>query len=193
MLLTLGMSGIVTNLLVALFLTVCVFLILIVLIQRPQGGGLSGAFGAGGSGAGQTAFGTRTGDALTYATIGIFIAYLGLAIGLVFAARNMATPIVIPQPAVAPLGGADGAADGDASTTTDGDDASTDASDDTDETPAEEADDDAAQADPASTDAPTTDDAPADDAPADETPAQDDPAQDPPAETVGADAPPPSA
>lgn len=78
-----------TNLAVVLFLAVCVLMILVVLIQRPQGGGLSGAFGAGGggSGAGQTAFGTKTGDVLTYATIGVFVVYLLFAVGLNFATR----------------------------------------------------------------------------------------------------------
>lgn len=75
------------------FLIVCLSLVLIVLIQRPQGGGLSGAFGAGG-GAGQTAFGTKTGDVLTLVTIGIFVLFLLTAIGLNFAVR--------PPKAVAP-------------------------------------------------------------------------------------------
>jgi len=75
------------------FLIVCLSLVLIVLIQRPQGGGLSGAFGAGG-GAGQTAFGTKTGDVLTLVTIGIFVLFLLTAIGLNFAVR--------PPQAVAP-------------------------------------------------------------------------------------------
>ena len=64
-------------------------MILLVLIQRPQGGGLSGAFGAGGGsgGAGQTAFGTKTGDVLTGATITIFVLFLVTAIVLNFATR----------------------------------------------------------------------------------------------------------
>lgn len=75
------------NLLIVGFLFICVMLVLIVLIQRPQGGGLAGAFGAGSGGAGQTAFGTKTGDALTLATIALFVLYLLVAIGLIFAAR----------------------------------------------------------------------------------------------------------
>ncbi|GJM19015.1 MAG: hypothetical protein DHS20C14_12280 [Phycisphaeraceae bacterium] len=85
--LTLGISGAVVSVMVAIFLFACVVLILTVLIQRPQGGGLSGAFGAGGGGAGATAFGTKTGDALTIATIAMFVLFLGLAIGLNFATR----------------------------------------------------------------------------------------------------------
>lgn len=77
------------NLGIVALVGVCVLMVLVVLIQRPQGGGLSGAFGAGGggAGAGQTAFGTKTGDVLTYATIGVFLLYLLVAIGLNFATR----------------------------------------------------------------------------------------------------------
>lgn len=82
-----------TNLLVGVFLIISIAMILLVLIQRPQGGGLSGAFGAGGGGggggggAGQTAFGTKTGDVLTGATITIFLLFLISAIILNFATR----------------------------------------------------------------------------------------------------------
>ena len=94
-----AISPVMTNLLVGAFLVVCIAMILLVLIQRPQGGGLSGAFGAGGGGgAGQTAFGTKTGDVLTWATIGIFIAFLGFAIVLNFATRppsqSINTPVI---------------------------------------------------------------------------------------------------
>lgn len=86
--LTLGLNYVVVSVLVAVFLLVCVGMILIVLIQRPQGGGLSGAFGSGGGdGAGQTAFGTKTGDVLTITTIGIFVIYLALAVGLNFVTK----------------------------------------------------------------------------------------------------------
>lgn len=77
--------------LIAMFLFVCVIMVLTVLIQKPQGGGLASAFG-GGVSAGQTAFGTKTGDALTVFTIAVFVAYLALAIILNYATR----PYVIP-------------------------------------------------------------------------------------------------
>lgn len=83
--LTLAASPVVAALLGVAFLVVSAVLILTVLIQRPQGGGLSGAFGAGGSG--ETAFGARTGDALTIATIAFFILWLVVAVSLVFATR----------------------------------------------------------------------------------------------------------
>ena len=68
------------------FVIASVLMILIVLVQRPQGGGLSDAFGAG-SGSGATAFGAKTGDALTTGTIGIFIIFIALAISLNFMIR----------------------------------------------------------------------------------------------------------
>ena len=80
--LTLGASQWVVGLLTVGFLACSILLILTVLIQRPQGGGLSGAFGAG-AGSGETAFGARTGDALTIATISFFVLWLAVAVGLV--------------------------------------------------------------------------------------------------------------
>lgn len=87
-----------------LFIVVCVLLVLTILIQKPQGGGLSGAFGAGASGSGQTAFGTKTGDALTWMTIGMFIIYLGAAIGMNYAMRPTG-PTPPPAPVIAPVPG----------------------------------------------------------------------------------------
>lgn len=98
--LTLGLAGWLSGLLTLGFLIVCVVMILIVLIQRPQGGGLGGAFGSA-AGSGQTAFGAKTGDALTIATIGIFVIFLLSAIGLNFAARPSEAPAT-PTAAVAP-------------------------------------------------------------------------------------------
>jgi len=96
-----------TAILTALFLFICLLMILTVLIQRPAGGGLSGAFGSG-AGSGQTAFGAKTGDALTWATIGIFIIYLLFAIVLNFATRPPSLGS-IPPAVGAPGSGAAGA------------------------------------------------------------------------------------
>lgn len=63
------------------FFLICLLLVLTILIQRPQGGGLAGAFGSG-AGSGQTAFGAKTGDALTMFTIAVFVLYILAAIGL---------------------------------------------------------------------------------------------------------------
>jgi protein translocase SecG subunit len=54
-----------TALLMVLFIGVSVLMVLAILIQRPQGGGLAAAFGGSSAGSGQTALGTKTGDALT--------------------------------------------------------------------------------------------------------------------------------
>lgn len=79
MVLTTG-SLIVTLLSIA-FLFVCLLLILLILIQRPKGGGLAGAFGGAG-GSDQAMFGAKAGDALTWITVGLFVGFLLLAMGL---------------------------------------------------------------------------------------------------------------
>src|SRR3954469_14211559 len=77
------------------FLAVCLIMVLTVLIQKPQGGGLSSAFGAG-AGSGQTAFGTKTGDALTFFTIIVFVVYLIFAVILNFTQRPAKAPGTLP-------------------------------------------------------------------------------------------------
>lgn len=84
--LTLALSGWVINLSLLFFFGVCLLLILFIMIQKPQGGGLSAAFGAS-SGSGQTAFGTKTGDALTVGTIIMFVVWLLLAVAANFMSR----------------------------------------------------------------------------------------------------------
>ena len=64
------------------FIVVSATMVLIILVQRPQGGGLAGAFGGAGGTAAETVFGGRVGDALTYATVTAFVLYVGLAITL---------------------------------------------------------------------------------------------------------------
>jgi len=94
--------------LTVLFIVVSIALVLIILVQRPQGGGLTGAFGGGGGT--DTAFGGRTGDALTVATITAFTIYLLIAIGLNISgnvmrnapAESAATPASTETPAPAP-------------------------------------------------------------------------------------------
>lgn len=64
---------------IAFFILICLMLILIVLIQKGRGGGLASAFGGAG---GNTAFGAKTGDVLTWVTSVIFGIFLLLAVGL---------------------------------------------------------------------------------------------------------------
>ncbi len=59
-----------------LFIITCVLLVLVVLLQKGRGGGLGAAFG----GAGSSAFGTRTGDVLTWVTIVLTAMFLILAV-----------------------------------------------------------------------------------------------------------------
>jgi len=60
------MGNIVEFLLIVALISVAVFLILLVLVQRGRGGGLVGAFGGAGV---QSAFGTKAGDVFTKVTI----------------------------------------------------------------------------------------------------------------------------
>ncbi len=54
-------------------IVISLFLILLVLIQRGRGGGLAGAFGGAG---GQSAFGSKAGDAFTRFTIYVAAAWI---------------------------------------------------------------------------------------------------------------------
>jgi preprotein translocase subunit SecG len=63
-----------------LLFVMCIFMILMVLIQKGRGGGLSSAFSGGGGG--NTAFGSKTGDVLTWATSIAFGIFMLLAVGL---------------------------------------------------------------------------------------------------------------
>ncbi|MEM7227858.1 MAG: preprotein translocase subunit SecG [Planctomycetota bacterium] len=64
------------------FIVVSTAMILIILVQRPSGGGLAGAFGGAGGTSSESVFGGRVGDVLTNVTIGAFVAYLALAVTL---------------------------------------------------------------------------------------------------------------
>lgn len=72
-----------------LFFVVCLLMVLTVLIQKPQGGGLSGAFGAGSGGSGQTAFGTKTGDVLTIFTVIVFVLFASIGAVLTIGSRPL--------------------------------------------------------------------------------------------------------
>lgn len=82
------------GLFITLFVIVSLLLILIVLIQKGRGGGLASAFGGGG---GNTAFGSKTGDVLTWATSVIFGVFLVLAIVLNLMARPATTVAAGPR------------------------------------------------------------------------------------------------
>ncbi len=62
----------------------CLFLILLVLVQKDRGGGLAGAFGGGSLG---TPFGIRTATVLTKATAVVFAVAALTALALVWLSR----------------------------------------------------------------------------------------------------------
>jgi len=68
------------NIVMVVWVFVTIALILIILIQKGKGGGLSGAFGGLGAGG---LLGTKTGDFLTWVTIGFVVAFLSLAVLMV--------------------------------------------------------------------------------------------------------------
>lgn len=84
---------------ITLFIIVCLFMILLILIQKGRGGGLASAFGGAG---GNTAFGSKTGDVLTWATSVVFGVFLLLAVALnLFAnARHSAGTTAANTPAL---------------------------------------------------------------------------------------------
>jgi len=84
-----------------LFIVVCLFMILLILIQKGRGGGLAGAFGGGGGG--QSAFGSKTGDVLTWATSIVFGIFLILGIVLNLLANSLYANPTIPTPLPIPI------------------------------------------------------------------------------------------
>ena len=69
--------GIIMKLVAVLFALTCIALILIILVQKGKGGGLSSAFGGGMSGG---VLGAKTGDFLTWVTISLVAVFLLLAV-----------------------------------------------------------------------------------------------------------------
>ena len=63
-----------------LWVFIAIALILIILVQKGRGGGIGGAFGGGTAG---SLLGTKTGDFLTWVTIGLVASFLLLAILMV--------------------------------------------------------------------------------------------------------------
>ena len=82
------------------FMLVSVGMVLIVLVQRPSGGGLAGAFGGAGGASTETMFEGRIGDALTWATVIAFVIYLSLAIARNLMDNTKPAVVTTPPPAV---------------------------------------------------------------------------------------------
>ncbi len=105
-----------------LFVICCLALVLIILIQKGRGGGLSASFGGGGGGG---LLGTKTGDFLTWVTIGLVAIFLSLAVFLAKyykPAAPASTPtqqLSFPEQSLPPVGPED--APGDANSAADAD------------------------------------------------------------------------
>ncbi len=86
--------GILGGLLAIAIIFVSILLIGLVLLQKNKGAGLSGAFGGVG---GHSAFGTKTGDVMTWLTVGLTALFLLLNIGgtYVFEPESRQKPAVI--------------------------------------------------------------------------------------------------
>ena len=88
------------NILATLFALVAVLLIGVILLQRGRGVGLSGAFGGAG---GHTAFGAKTGDVLTWATIVIAVVLLTFTVILNFVFVKQQAFTTTPPPSAIPV------------------------------------------------------------------------------------------
>jgi preprotein translocase subunit SecG len=91
----------VTVLIVILYVLVCIFLVLVVLLQQGKGADLAGAFGGGGS---QSSFGPRTQTNIMHRLTTIsFILFVVLSMGLAILSgksRGSVMQEVAPQPTV---------------------------------------------------------------------------------------------
>ncbi|MDQ2978904.1 MAG: preprotein translocase subunit SecG [Acidobacteriota bacterium] len=99
---------------VVVYVFICFFLILVVLVQQGKGADIAGAFGGGGT---QTAFGARGATTLLHKlTTGAFIGFILLSLLLTILERNRRTSVMSNVPAKtttsqkAPLPGKSGAA-----------------------------------------------------------------------------------
>jgi len=82
------------------FLIFSFLLIMLVLIQKGRGGGLTSAFGGAG---GNTAFGSKTGDVLTWATSIFFGLFIILAVTLNLLANHVGKPPPAQTAVTSPL------------------------------------------------------------------------------------------
>src|SRR5215213_6084422 len=90
---------------IGLFIFVCFCMIMLILIQKGRGGGLASAFGGAG---GNTAFGSKTGDVLTWATSIVFGIFLVLSVTTNLVGNKVHAKKTTPAGAL-PAGAATGA------------------------------------------------------------------------------------
>ena len=88
--------------LVVLYVLICFFLILVVLVQQGRGADIAGAFGGGGT---QTAFGARGATTLLHKlTTGAFIGFIVLSLLLTVMQRHQRPSVMETGPAKAAAG-----------------------------------------------------------------------------------------
>ena len=93
------MAGIAYIALVVIYVFVCFFLIMVVLLQQGKGADIAGAFGGGGS---QTAFGARGATTLLHKlTTGAFIGFIVLSLALTVIEARPRSSVVKTLPAKA--------------------------------------------------------------------------------------------
>jgi preprotein translocase subunit SecG len=91
----------VTVLLVILYILVCLFLVMVVLLQQGKGADLAGAFGGGGS---QTSFGPRgTTNIMHRMTTGAFVLFVVLCLTLTILSGKRRTSVMEDIPVAAPV------------------------------------------------------------------------------------------
>ena len=90
-----------TVLLVILYVLVCLFLIMVVLLQQGKGADLAGAFGGGGS---QTSFGPRgTTNIMHRMTTGAFVLFVLLCLTLTILSGKSRTSVMEDVPVAVPV------------------------------------------------------------------------------------------
>ena len=90
-----------TVLLVILYVLVCLFLVMVVLLQQGKGADLAGAFGGGGS---QTSFGPRGGTNIMHRmTTGAFILFVLLCLTLTILSGKQRTSVMEDVATTAPV------------------------------------------------------------------------------------------
>jgi preprotein translocase subunit SecG len=77
MMLPLAAISLFWHIIIVFWLVIAIGLVLVVLLQKGRGGGLAGAFGGGGT---SSLLGTKTGDFLTWLTIGLVALFLILSV-----------------------------------------------------------------------------------------------------------------
>jgi preprotein translocase subunit SecG len=100
MMLPLAAIALVWHVIIVFWLVIAVGLILVVLLQKGRGGGLAGAFGGAGT---SSLLGTKTGDFLTWLTIGLVALFLSLSVVMGLYMRPLpSSELTMPSAPTAP-------------------------------------------------------------------------------------------